>query len=139
VISSGKYLSSSTVFGIRDTLYGWTGWVLRLDKRHKGANYDHININPIYTHKPDPHTKLPPGVIPVFGTLTKVINGVGDIVFYAAAAADTYMCVYYILYVHCTVLFFDSFMSVHFDVSMKNLLFLTRLAGVFEKIILHIL
>jgi hypothetical protein len=91
VISSGKYLSSSTVFGIRDTLYGWTGWVLRLDRPHKGANYDHININRIYTHKPDPHTKLPPGTIPVFGALTKVIKGVGDIVFYAAVAADTYM------------------------------------------------
>jgi hypothetical protein len=130
------------VFGIRDTHHGWTGWVLRLDKPHKGVNYDHININRIYTHKPDPHTKLPPGVIPVFGTLTKVINGVGDILFYVAAAADTYKCVYYIsmFIVHFSFsIVLCGFMSVYFDVSMKNLLFLTRLAGVFEKIILHIL
>lgn len=94
VISSGKHLSSSTVFGILDTKNGSTGWVLRIDRPHKGVNFNHLNINPVYTHKPDPHLKLLPGVVPVFGTLSKLVNGVGDALFYAAVAADTYLCVY---------------------------------------------
>jgi len=36
-------------------------WILRLDGPHRGANFDHININPDYWGIPDPHTALPPG------------------------------------------------------------------------------
>lgn len=88
---SGKFLSKSTVFGIRDTVYGWTGWVFRFDRPHIGAEFDHLNINPRLTHQRDPHIKLPPGVVPVFGAITTVVNGIGKFVTYVAVAADAFL------------------------------------------------
>lgn|SRR6218665_1172070 len=40
--------------------------VLRLDKAHAGANYNHFNINPKISKLPnDPHIPLPPGGLTV--------------------------------------------------------------------------
>jgi hypothetical protein len=44
-------------------------WLLRLDRPHKGANYNHVNINHRITGRPDPHLKLPPGTLEVSGFL----------------------------------------------------------------------
>lgn len=89
-LMSGKFLSKSTVFGIRDTLHGWTGWVFRVDKPHKGADFEHVNFNWIYTRKRDPHYKLPAGTTTAFGVLNTLVSGVKKFVVYVALAADAY-------------------------------------------------
>ena len=40
-------------------------WPVRFDKAHKGANYNHININHKVTGVRDPHLKLPAGGLTV--------------------------------------------------------------------------
>ena len=35
-------------------------WILRLDGQHRGAKFEHININRKYWGIPDPHTRLSP-------------------------------------------------------------------------------
>jgi hypothetical protein len=37
--------------------------LLRLDRPHKGANYNHININHRISGKRDPHLRLPTGAL----------------------------------------------------------------------------
>lgn len=41
-------------------------WIFRLDRPHKGANFNHININKKFSgHRSDPHTPLPVGTLQV--------------------------------------------------------------------------
>lgn len=41
-------------------------WIFRLDKAHKGANFNHININKKFSGlRTDPHTPLPVGTLKV--------------------------------------------------------------------------
>jgi len=77
-------LSRSTVFGIRNTV----GWVFRIDRPHRGATYDHINYNTFFTGQPDPHDRLPYGVVPTLGAISTFSNLVGKIITFVAMAAD---------------------------------------------------
>jgi len=47
-------------------------WILRLDGPHRGADFEHININPAYWGIPDPHTALPSGGLRVISILTLI-------------------------------------------------------------------
>lgn len=87
---AGKYLSKSTVFGIRDVSFGKNGWVFRFDRPHAGADFNHLNINPKFTGVADPHIPLPGGAVPVGEAATKAINVAGKVVLVAAVAVDTY-------------------------------------------------
>ncbi|XP_059474050.1 uncharacterized protein LOC132195830 isoform X2 [Neocloeon triangulifer] len=87
---AGKYLSKSTVFGIRDVSLGKKGWVFRFDRPHVGHEYSHLNINPKVTGVADPHIPLPGGAVPVGEAATKVINVAGKVVLVAAVAVDSY-------------------------------------------------
>lgn len=41
-------------------------WIVRLDTPHKGAQFNHINLNPKYSGiSPDPHIPLPTGALSV--------------------------------------------------------------------------
>jgi hypothetical protein len=55
---------TQTAVSKRSPLYS----LLRLDRAHKGANFNHININPRISGVPDPHIKLPPGGLQVSAT-----------------------------------------------------------------------
>jgi len=87
---AGKYLSKSTVFGIRDVAFGKNGWVFRFDRPHAGADFNHLNINPKFSGVADPHIPLPGGAVPVGEAATKAINVAGKVVLVAAVAVDTY-------------------------------------------------
>ncbi|XP_065335033.1 uncharacterized protein LOC135936220 [Cloeon dipterum] len=88
---AGKYLSKSTVFGIRDVSLGRQGWVFRFDRPHAPHHeFSHLNINPKFTGVADPHIPLPGGAVPVGEAATKVINVAGKVVLVAAVAVDSY-------------------------------------------------
>jgi hypothetical protein len=54
-------------------------WVLRLDTPHAGAPYNHININPHISGRPDPHLKLPPGGLAAGEGMAKFCTAVNKI------------------------------------------------------------
>lgn len=58
-----KYLTKITNAGQVNVLDKATkNWIFRLDKPHKGANFNHININPKFSGlRRDPHLKIPTG------------------------------------------------------------------------------
>jgi hypothetical protein len=89
---SGKFLSKSTTFGIRDTAFAGSAkksWVIRVDNPHGGVSYNHLNINPKITGVPDPHVPLPAGSASIGNAATKTIRGVGIAAIVLAAVVDT--------------------------------------------------
>ncbi len=88
-----------TKFGIRDNEAGRistrTGkpvgeWLIRADQPHKGANYEHINVNPNLTGQKDPHTPIPGGskTLNALESTGKTLDAVGKIAKPAAIAID---------------------------------------------------
>jgi hypothetical protein len=89
---SGKFLSSSTTFGIRDTAFAGSAkksWVIRVDHPHPGADFHHLNINPKISGVPDPHVPLPAGSASIGNAATKTIRGIGIAAIVIAAVVDT--------------------------------------------------
>lgn len=54
-------------------------WVVRLDSPHKGANFNHVNINPDFSGIKDPHLKLPPGGLEFGKGTAKVCTAINKI------------------------------------------------------------
>ncbi|THD24874.1 hypothetical protein D915_004315 [Fasciola hepatica] len=67
-------------------------WLMRFDKAHRGAPYNHININPMVTGLArDPHVKLPPGGLTAAKTAARVgktINKANKVLVPVAVAMD---------------------------------------------------
>ena len=66
---------TTTVLGIVDKSVGKKGtWVARVDTPHKGANFNHVNINPKLTKIPDPHIPISSAAVSVSKGIAKVAN-----------------------------------------------------------------
>lgn len=85
--------SQTTVVNVIDKTVGRRGApVVRLDGPHRGAEFNHININPRVSGRPDPHLNVGGGR----GTLTagkyavKTLQWVNRGIIVAAVAADAY-------------------------------------------------
>jgi hypothetical protein len=66
-------------------------WILRLDKPHAGAEFNHININPHISGKVDPHLKLPPGGLAAGEGMAKfctTVNKINKVAVPLAIAVD---------------------------------------------------
>jgi hypothetical protein len=58
--------SKSCAVSVTDkAVKGTDNAIIRFDRPHKNVDFNHININPKFSGKPDPHLKLPPGGLSV--------------------------------------------------------------------------
>lgn len=67
-------------------------WLLRLDTPHRGAEFNHININPRLTKLPDPHAPIPSSAITVgkgIAKTAKVMQKVNKVALPIAVVLDT--------------------------------------------------
>lgn len=60
-----KFQNHGKLSVIDTTVRGSKNWIFRLDKPHKGIDTNHININPKFSGKADPHIPLPKGFLTV--------------------------------------------------------------------------
>lgn len=92
---TGKLLSRSTTFGIRDTAFlgkAKNSWVLRVDNPHANVEFHHLNINPKTARVKgfkDPHMKLPAGSATAGEAVSKTVNVLGKAAIVLAVACDT--------------------------------------------------
>ena len=92
---------TSTVLGVIDSTGGRvrgnpprpTGeWLLRVDTPHRGADFNHININPKLTGLGDPHVAIPSSVVQVskgVAKTAKFMQKVNKVALPVAIALDT--------------------------------------------------
>ena len=91
-LMTGKFLSRSTTFGIRDTAYlgrARDSWIFRVDNPHANAEFNHLNINTRMTGVQDPHIQLPSGAAKLGGIATKTLSFAGKAAIVAAVFVDT--------------------------------------------------
>lgn len=91
-LMTGRFLSRSTTFGIRDTAFvgrARDSWMIRVDHPHANVDFHHLNINPKITGVPDPHLQLPAGAANIGGVATKTIRAAGIAAIVVAAVVDT--------------------------------------------------
>jgi hypothetical protein len=91
---TGKFLSKSTTFGIRDTAFlgkAKNSWVFRVDNPHLNTKYDfhHMNINKRMSGVKDPHIKLPNGTATAGKAVSASVNVLGKATIVLAVAFDT--------------------------------------------------
>ena len=91
---------TSTVLGVIDSTAGRVRgnpprpageWLLRVDTPHRGADFNHININPTLTHLVDPHAAIPTSVVKVskgIAKTAKFMQKVNKVALPVAIASD---------------------------------------------------
>lgn len=79
VSEASKFVAKPKTGGRFDFFYAPLGKqpFARLDRPHKGFPHPHLNINPKYTGKPDPHVKVPSSVFSSFPYVMKTAEIVG--------------------------------------------------------------
>lgn len=86
-----KFVAKPKSGGRMDFIYNPFGKkpFARLDRPHKGTPFPHLNIDPKYTKRPDPHMKVPESAYKAVPVAVKTAEIIGQLAFYAAVAYDT--------------------------------------------------
>jgi hypothetical protein len=81
--------SKSCAVSVTDkAVKGTNNAIIRFDRPHKNVYFNHININPRFSGKPDPHLKLPPGGLSAAETTAKFCKIVNKVAIPVALFID---------------------------------------------------